>query len=59
MVSRLLTPRRSAMLRSRLLMGWLWSLLKRPGVRVPPPAPARMIGRLVWVWRLPSALPQP
>ena len=35
------------------------SLTKRPGVSVPPPPPARMIGRLTWVWRLPSALPQP
>src|SRR5205823_3184506 len=49
-------PIRSSMLRYRLLIGWGLSLRYRPGDRLPPPRPAKMKGRLLWLWRLPSPL---
>jgi hypothetical protein len=42
------TPMRSARLRNRLLAGFAPCWMKRPGVSVPPPPPARTIGRLSW-----------
>ena len=52
-------PMASAMLRNRFGRGWLLALMNRPGLNAPPPAPASTSGRLTWVWRLPSALPEP
>ena len=46
------TVARSAMNRSAILPAWNW--MARPGLSIPPPLPAMTMGRLVWVWALPS-----